>query len=112
MTLTIFAILYGFFAGGFSATWSGVLIEMKQEVPALEIDLVYGLLAGRRDVGNVISGPLSSILIDAGFVEALQNRSFGYETQYEWLIVSIAVTALLGGCGWIWRTWKLLLGLL
>ena len=101
--LAVFAMFYGFFAGGFSATWSGVLIQMKQEMPALETGLVFGLLAGGRGLGNVISGPLSTALIDADFIQASRSRPFGYETQYGWLIVFTGITALLGGWGWIWR---------
>ena len=107
--LAVFAILYGFFAGGFSATWSGVLIQMKQEMPALETGLVFGLLAGGRGIGNVISGPLSTILIDSGLVEVSKSRSLGYETQYGWLIVFTGITALLGGWGWMWRMCQTLL---
>lgn len=101
--LAIFAILYGFFAGGFSATWSGVLIQMKQEMPALETGLVFGLLAGGRGVGNVISGPLSTVLVEKGLMNGSTEGLLGYETQYGWLIVFTGVTALLGGWGWLWR---------
>ncbi|KAK3167214.1 hypothetical protein OEA41_010340 [Lepraria neglecta] len=104
--LAVFAIL---FAGGFSTTWSGVLIQMKQEMPALETGLVFGLLAGGRGIGNVISGPLSTILIDSGLVEASKSRPMGYETQYGWLIVFTGITALLGGWGWTWRVCQTLL---
>lgn len=44
--LAVFAILYGFFAGGNCATWSGVLMCVKEETSALETGLVFGLLAG------------------------------------------------------------------
>ncbi|KAI9801917.1 MAG: hypothetical protein M1833_002232 [Piccolia ochrophora] len=64
--LAVFSVVYGFFAGGFCLTWPGVLTEMKHESPALEAELVFGLLAGGRGVGNVVSGPLSVALLDAG----------------------------------------------
>lgn len=62
----MFAITYGFLAGAFSATWSGVLGQMKTEIPALETGLIFGLLAGDRGVGNVIRGPLSVALVGKG----------------------------------------------
>ncbi|KAI8262167.1 hypothetical protein K4K53_012342 [Colletotrichum sp. SAR 10_77] len=34
--LAVFSITYGFFAGGFSSTWSGVLSELKAQSPALD----------------------------------------------------------------------------
>ena len=101
--LAIFVILYGFFAGGFSATWSGVLIHMKKEMPVLDTGLVFGLLAGGRGLGNIISGPLSTVLIGSDPLASSARGHLGYDTQYGWLIAFTGVTALLGGWGWIWR---------
>lgn len=108
-TLAVFAILYGFFAGGFSATWSGVMTQMKREKPALDTGLVFGLLAGARGVGNVVSGPISSALVGASLEQGVKNAHLGYETQYGWLIVFTGLTALFGGWGWGWRECKRLL---
>ncbi|KAF4956617.1 hypothetical protein F66182_18350, partial [Fusarium sp. NRRL 66182] len=55
--LTLFSVTYGFFAGGFSSTWSGVMNEVKRANPGMETGLVFGLLAGGRGIGNVISVP-------------------------------------------------------
>ena len=104
--LAIFSIFYGFFAGGYSATWSGSMTQMKKERPALDTGLAFGLLAGVRGVGNVISGPLSSALVSQGLVG---HARFGYETKYEWLIVFTGLTALLGGWSWGWKESKRLL---
>ncbi|KAK2757957.1 hypothetical protein FQN54_004363 [Arachnomyces sp. PD_36] len=107
--VTIFSITYGFFAGGFSSTWSGVLTEMKRASPSLETGLVFGLLAGGRGIGNVISGPLSTVLIEGGkrAVDAhgggVDRGGWGYDTKYGPLIIFTGVTALLGGWGWMWR---------
>ncbi|KAF5509990.1 Fujikurins efflux protein [Colletotrichum siamense] len=46
--LAVFSITYGFFAGGFSSTWSGVLSELKAQSPALDTGFIFGLLAGGR----------------------------------------------------------------
>ncbi|PYH45144.1 putative MFS monocarboxylate transporter [Aspergillus saccharolyticus JOP 1030-1] len=101
--LTIFSITYGFFAGGFSSTWSGVLTQIKREVPALETGLVFGLLAGGRGVGSVISGPLSEKLMQKGSVVGVAGEvSTGYATDYGAVILFTGVTALFGGWGWIW----------
>ncbi|OHE99908.1 hypothetical protein CORC01_04809 [Colletotrichum orchidophilum] len=61
--LAVFSITYGFFAGGFSSTWSAVLSELKAESPAVDTGFIFGLLAGGRGIGNVISGPLSVALL-------------------------------------------------
>lgn len=98
--LALFSIAYGFFAGGFSSTWSGVLLQIKRDSPSLETGLVFGLLAGGRGIGNVISGPLSTALIEHG---GLGGEGVGYSTQYGTLIVFTGVTAFLGAWGWMWR---------
>ena len=96
--ITIFAITYGFFGGGFSSTWSGIVIELKAESPALDTGLVFGLLAGGRGIGNVISGPLSAVLFTNN--DWLRNgKSWGYNTEYGPMIIFTGVTALLGSWG-------------
>lgn len=100
--LTVFAISYGFFAGGFSSTWSGIITEVRDESSSsLETGLVFGLLAGGRGIGNVISGPLSTVLIRQGALG--RDGATGYETQYGTLILFTGITAFLGAWGWMWR---------
>jgi len=43
--LVLFSITFGFFAGGYSATWGGVINELERE--AIDSGMVYGLLNGR-----------------------------------------------------------------
>jgi MFS family permease len=96
--ITIFSITYGFFGGGFSSTWSGIVTELKAEYPALDTGLVFGLMAGGRGIGNVISGPLSAVLFaNNGWLR--NGKSWGYNTEYGPMIIFTGTTALLGGCG-------------
>ena len=99
--MAVFSITYGFFAGGYSSTWSGVLVQIKRDSPSLETGLVFGLLAGGRGIGNVISGPLSTALINNGAVGS--GEGMGYTTQYGTLILFTGITALFGGWSWMWR---------
>ncbi|CAI7597155.1 unnamed protein product [Penicillium bialowiezense] len=104
--LAVFSITYGFFAGGFSSTWSGVITQIKSESsPSLETGLVFGLLAGGRGIGNVISGPLSTILLHSGSLGSSNGLggSTGYETQYGTLILFTGITAFFGAWSWMWR---------
>lgn len=104
--LTIFSITYGFFAGGFSSTWSGVITQIKRDSsPSLDTGLVFGLLAGGRGIGNVISGPLSTVLLQSGSLRGSSGLSgnTGYETQYGTLILFTGITAFFGAWSWIWR---------
>ncbi|KAJ5396155.1 uncharacterized protein N7487_010458 [Penicillium crustosum] len=104
--LTIFSITYGFFAGGFSSTWSGVITQIKRDSsPSLDTGLVFGLLAGGRGIGNVISGPLSTVLLKSGSLgeSGGLNGNTGYETQYGTLILFTGITAFFGAWSWMWR---------
>ncbi|KAF2642579.1 hypothetical protein P280DRAFT_361654, partial [Massarina eburnea CBS 473.64] len=93
--LTVFAITYGFFAGGFSSTWSGVLTELKSQSPALDTGFVFGLLAGGRGIGNVISGPLSVALVtNENWLK--DGRNWGFNGEYGGIILFTGVTAVLG----------------
>ncbi|KAH6633461.1 major facilitator superfamily domain-containing protein [Boeremia exigua] len=100
--LAVFSITYGFFAGGFSSTWPGVLQELKSQSHALDTGFIFGLLAGGRGIGNVISGPLSVALVTSD--EWMHDgKSWGYNGQYGGIILFTGVTALLGGWGALGR---------
>jgi MFS family permease len=94
--LAVFAITYGFFAGGYSSTWSGVLKEMKRLDPGVETGLMFGLLSGGRGLGFVISGPVSSILLNSRLGS---GKSWGYGGEYGPMILFSGVSAVLGGWG-------------
>lgn len=98
--LAIFSITYGFFAGGFSSTWSGVLTELKSQSPGLDTGLMFGLLAGGRGIGNVISGPLSvALLTHNNWLK--DGKHWGYSGEYGGVILFTGATSLLGGWGWL-----------
>ncbi|KAJ5604634.1 hypothetical protein N7510_009788 [Penicillium lagena] len=103
--LITFSICYGFFAGGFSSTWSGVITQIKRDSSSsLETGLVFGLLAGGRGIGNVISGPLSTALIQKGSLTAGHGHSgTGFGTEYGTLILFTGITAFFGAWSWMWR---------
>jgi MFS family permease len=98
--LTVFTLLYGFFAGGFSSTWPGILQELKRQDEGIDTGLVFGLLLGGRGIGNVISGPVSAALLQDAWNT---SGNTGYTTEYGPLILFTGITALLGGWGWIWK---------
>ncbi|KAM0348715.1 hypothetical protein ACHAPU_004154 [Fusarium lateritium] len=94
-TMVVFVILYGFFAGGFSATWSAALQEVKGNNELIDTSLVFGMLLGGRGLGFVVAGPLSGVLISAGNSLAAGD-SLGYATEYGPMILCTGVTAVLG----------------
>ena len=55
--LCVFSLFYGFFAGGFTSTYTGSIQEVKRADNRAEAGLVFGLLAAGRGIGSVVSGP-------------------------------------------------------
>ncbi|KAM0548557.1 hypothetical protein ACHAPJ_009880 [Fusarium lateritium] len=94
-TMVVFVILYGFFAGGFSATWSGALQEIKGDNASIDTSLVFGMLLGGRGVGFIVAGPLGGALLSAGNSLATGD-SLGYATTYGPMILCTGITAIMG----------------
>ncbi|TAQ88874.1 hypothetical protein B7494_g2809 [Chlorociboria aeruginascens] len=113
--LAIFTILYGFFAGGFSSTYSGVLRELKEEnernemaagrsesgISHIDTGLVMGFLLGARGVGFLVAGPLSSAILGGW-----KSAEFAYGSDFGKLVVFTGVTAFFGSWGWMWKRLK------
>ncbi|KAH6889273.1 major facilitator superfamily domain-containing protein [Thelonectria olida] len=104
-TMVIFVILYGFFAGGFSATWSGALQEIKGDNASIDTSLVFGMLLGGRGVGFVVAGPLSGALVSAGS-SISGAEALGYATKYGPMILCTGITAILGAWSPLWKATK------
>jgi MFS family permease len=109
--IAIFAVSYGFFAGGFTSTYAGTVKSLKEEAPRSELGSIFGLLSLGRGIGNVACGPLSELLLNKGRIGSGLNTNvhgFAYESTYGVLIVFTGVTAAMGMCGWIARVLKLI----
>ena len=108
--LILFSITFGFFAGGYSATWGGVLKELESEASqrneAIDTGMLYGLLNGARGIGYVSGGLAGVPLLKAGSLSA--TGSFGYGTNYGPLIIFTGLSSIFGGWGLLWK-WKKLL---
>jgi len=109
--LVLFAVTFGFFAGGYSATWGGVINELEHEAAesneAIDTGMVYGLLNGVRGIGYVSGGLVGVTLLRAGSVG---SGRFGYGTTYGPLIIFTGLSSVFGGWGLLWKCkWKRLL---
>ncbi|KAF2994028.1 hypothetical protein E8E14_002455 [Neopestalotiopsis sp. 37M] len=108
--LVLFSITFGFAAGGYSATWGGLLNEMASEAAqrneAIDTGMVYGLLNGARGIGYVVGGVVGVPLLNAGSLHQL--GSFGYGTSYGPIIIFTGLSSLLGGWGLLWKQKRLL----
>ena len=110
--LVLFSITFGFFAGGYSATWGGVINELEREAAqsneAIDTGMLYGLLNGARGIGYVSGGLAGVPLLKAG--STISVGGFGYGTSYGPLIIFTGLSTVFGGWGLLWR-WKKLLHL-
>jgi MFS family permease len=102
--LILFSITFGFFAGGYSATWGGVINELEHEAAqsneAVDTGLLYGLLNGARGVGYVSGGLAGVPLLKMG---SSVMGDFGYGTPYGPLIIFTGLSSVFGGWGIIWK---------
>lgn len=98
--LSLFAVVYGFFAGGYSATWGGIVKELakEEEMMGEDVDtaMIYGLLNGGRGIGYLIGGLFGVKLFEEGPIGTSQ---WAYGTQYGSVILFTGVGAALGGIG-------------
>jgi predicted MFS family arabinose efflux permease len=103
--LVLFAITFGFFAGGYSSTWGGVINEMEREASqrneAIDTGMIYGLLNGARGIGYVSGGLAGVPLLKAGAAASI--GSFAYGTTYGPLIVFTGLSTAFGGWGLLWK---------
>lgn len=108
--LVLFAITFGFFAGGYSATWGGILNEMEREAAhkneAIDTGMIYGLLNGARGIGYVGGGLVSVPLLKVGSMTSMEG--FAYSTVYGPLIIFTGLTSAFGGLGMLLKCKKIL----
>jgi MFS family permease len=103
--LVMFAITFGFFASGYSATWGGIMNDIEndaaQKNEAVDSGVLYGLLNGARGVGYVAGGLVSVPLIQAGSMTSVGHN--GYGTTYGPLIIFTGLSLSFGGLGLAFR---------
>ncbi|KAH7103725.1 MFS general substrate transporter [Auriculariales sp. MPI-PUGE-AT-0066] len=90
--LGIFAIVYGFTAGGFSAMWPRFASAIAKDDVRLAT-LVYSLFGASRGVGNILAGPISSALLSNS-----TRVRYGM-SNYGPLILFTGATMLASACG-------------
>lgn len=102
--LYVFAIMYGASAGGYSATWPGITMAIRDRcrdengVSRVDSGMVVALLAAGKGIGSVASGPLSELLLEADTWRGRAGGAFG--TGYGGLVVWSGITMFLGGTSW------------
>jgi predicted MFS family arabinose efflux permease len=108
--MVLFSITFGFFAGGYSATWGGVINEMELEAAqrneAIDSGMIYGLLNGARGIGYVSGGLAGVPLLKAGSVGS--SSAFAYGTTYGSLVIFTGLSSIFGALGML-RKYKRLI---
>lgn len=96
--LIIFAMMYGAFAGGYSALWAGMMkeIQMVKGCEEVGMGVLMGVFAAGRGIGAVVSGPWSEVLLHTSV-----GRVSGFKSEYGALIVFTGASAFAGGVGWL-----------
>ncbi|KAJ5754615.1 monocarboxylate transporter [Penicillium manginii] len=96
--LIVFSMTFGFFSGGYSATWGGMLKQIERESvernEAVDPGMLYGLLNGVRGVGYASGGIAGMALLKAGTIVASQRFAFG--SSYGPLILFTGLSSLVG----------------
>lgn len=103
--LVAFSMIFGFFAGGYSATWGGMINELEREAAeaneAIDTGMLYGLLNGVRGIGYVSGGLAGVPLLKAG--GGSLAAKFAYGTTYGPLIIFTGLSSVVGGWGLLWK---------
>ncbi|KAK4461229.1 major facilitator superfamily domain-containing protein [Cladorrhinum samala] len=104
--LYAFCFMYGLFAGCYTSIWPGIMREIanpgeSESQGHIDPTLVFGWLCAGRGIGNVVSGPLSGVLIHS--LPWKGHAIGGFGSGYGSLIVYTGVSAVLGGSGFIMR---------
>ncbi|KAK7983179.1 hypothetical protein PG989_010581 [Apiospora arundinis] len=104
--LVVFSVTFGFFSGGYSATWGGMLKQLERESAerneAVDPGMLYGLLNGVRGIGYASGGFAGVGLLNVAET-VTANPRFGYGTAYGPIILFTGITSLLGGWVVLWR---------
>jgi MFS family permease len=92
--LIVFAIIYGFFAAGFTATWARMSTSITDDETAGPI--VFSLLNLGKGIGNVLAGPIGGALI-------ANSDSAGHKasSSYRWVVVFTG-TCMFASASMIW----------
>jgi len=98
--LCIFAMLYGFFAGGFVSTNAGVIKLVKWQDQSVDTGMLLGVIRAGRGIGSLLSGPLSELLLRQRSWEVNVSGA-GYGSKYESLILFTGLTAAVGGLSFL-----------
>ncbi|KAI1358047.1 major facilitator superfamily domain-containing protein [Xylaria arbuscula] len=83
--LVIFAIMYGFFGAGFTATWARMSTAITTDATA--VPMVFSLLNFGKGIGNVLAGPIGGYLVSVS-----RPTGGSVSLSYHWVVIFTGVT--------------------
>jgi MFS family permease len=95
-SLTVFAIIYGFFAGGFNVLYARFATMLSESNTNAAL-WVYSLLAFDRGLGYIISGPLSGAIVGGNTTEEGTKPAYRYLILFNGILFGLSAC---GGIGW------------
>jgi predicted MFS family arabinose efflux permease len=66
--LACFAVVYGFFGAGYTATWARMVTAISDEPAASQA--MFGLFCAGKGIGNILTGPISAGLLSVSRLSA------------------------------------------
>ncbi|CAE6459568.1 unnamed protein product [Rhizoctonia solani] len=102
-SLSVYSILFGALAGGFSSLWTGFVRPIAKDDTTAATSML-GMLMLSRGLGNVLSTPISSVLIAGSMREYIR---FGLQNGSRWANLIIYIGTVFAGAtsvglfGWL-----------
>lgn len=90
--LIVFSLVYGCFAGGFTATWARMSTAITDEPTAGP--MVFCLLNFGKGIGNVLAGPIGGLLVSRSKPTGASSASL----SYRWIILFTGVCMFASTC--------------
>ncbi|QRW08119.1 major facilitator superfamily transporter [Ceratobasidium sp. AG-Ba] len=101
--LLVFALIYGFLAAPFSSLWPKFCSVVSNE-PHLTVRLM-GIFVGSRGIGNILAGPVSTVLLRTSFSGSRNDPNYGYQlNNYGPLIIFTGATILASTIGALYNS--------
>lgn len=108
--LLTYSLLYSIAGACYAVSWTGTTQDIVRkdmsETKTAEIGIVYAFFIAGRGIGNVISGPISQALLQAGSVSHSSSGS-GFNSPYGGIIIFTAISAAFGGLGSVFELIRL-----
>ncbi|RDW88397.1 hypothetical protein BP6252_00429 [Coleophoma cylindrospora] len=91
--LSVFVIIYGLVAGGFTSIYSGMAREIRRDCPNMSDTWMMGILSSGRGIGPILCSITTLTLFSSNPEDTIKE---GYGSPYEGFVLFSGTMALLG----------------